>query len=259
MEVCGWPFQVVEGGDGLSYAPCQEDGRVAVLDGLELVEEIELADTFHQACEEGLCTGHSALVGAAWTRRGLLLGDPRECRVLDLEGGQWSLEGQGERGLVQHMQVLEQGEEIHVYEPREGALHGLEGGSSQAMEASLAWPLAAGQQLWVGEQGLEGQRLEAPVLAASPEFLVLLGEEELICLEAGSMSELARLPLQELRVPLDRAGGRIAPLLGHIDGETLWLASVFRGALERRSLPDLEGVGSEDLVLGAWAEQAGVR
>ena len=259
LPTCGWPFQLVAGEDQ-AFVPCQEDGRVGVLEGLEFVEEIQLVDTFHQDCLDGLCTGHSALVGGAWSEEhGLLLGDPRERRVLALDGREWSLEGQGERGLVQHLQVLEQGGEVYAYEPREGALHSLGSGQKQAIEAELAWPLQAGQQLWVGASGLDGAQLEAPVLAGSADWLVLLAEEELIVLEAGSLAEAGRLGLDQLPFPVDQVYGQSSPLVALIDGETLWLASVFRGWIAPLQLPDLalsEGLAVD---LGPWSGQQAVR
>ncbi len=254
VPTCGWPFQLVPGEDGLAYLPCQEDGQVLVLERGEVIDQVSVVDTFHQACGDGLCTGHSALVGAAWTQGGLVLGDPRERRLIWLDGGELALSGEGERGLVQHMQVVEHEGALWTWESRAGRLHGPEGPIDA--DPALAWPLAVSDEVWVDGRAGSGAELEGEVLAASTDWLVVIDEEALSCLDAGSLEELGRVEHAELRVPLTDELGQIAPSLGLIDGETLWLASVFGGELERRSLPDLQPLGGQELILGPWSEAA---
>ena len=245
LESCGWPFQVVPDGAGLGYVVCQETGELQVLElasRTELEREV-LAATFHRTCEDGLCTGHDALVGAGWSpTEGLLVGDPRQGRVL---AGDWIELGveSDSAELVQHMAVVEVDGTVVAYEPRDGRLVSLRAGELVA-ELELSglgeWPLVAdGDRVWAGGTAFSAElevveEVEGVVVAPG----IWLAEDTLHTAQAS-------LHLSELRAPPIFRDDVAGPIRALRVGDTLWVAAVFEGTVECRDAISLEPLGAD--------------
>ncbi len=241
---CGWPFQVVPF-EGKGHVVCQESGELQVVDlaSRQETSRSSLAETFHRRCEDGLCTGHDALIGAGWSSQGLLVGDPREGRVLI--GDDWvELEVEAASApSVQHMGVVELGDAVVVYEPRDGRLVSIRDGqvvASVELDGLGEWPLVLdGEVVWAGSTAYD----EDLVAVGTTEGTVLAPG---VALEGSELvTATARLSLDDLREPPYTRDGQHGPIRVACVGDELWVASVFRGTVERRDVATLEALGTD--------------
>lgn len=278
LETCGWPFLVVFQGD-VGRVPCQEDGDVLSFDPDTLARGtlVDVADTFHRRCDDGLCTGHSVLVGATTAQDGsLLLGDPHTASLRWEDGattllGPWS----GDLDGVQHFDVAPLGRDVVAWSPLTATLHlvGRDGveivrvaGEGSAADLPL---VPDGERVWAGPAawaaGLTDVAwldVEWTVVAAGAGWVVARDGEDVVVVDAETLEEAGRLDVDDLRVaPLRDIRGEPTPLRWRVDeAGALVVADVMRGTVERRTLPELAAIGGGAVVpLGRWAELDGLR
>ncbi len=165
------------------------------------------------------------------------------------------------------MGVVVLDETFIVYDPVDRRLvaAGLDGVHAEVdLELETEWPLVRhGDRVWAGSASYEADlthlsSVTGEVIAASDLWIVTRDAETLRVFDRET-NEVASLPLAELEAPPYTRGGVFGPIRAATSDEVLIVASVFRGTLERRGLPDLEPVGTGIQPLGDWSDEPGVR
>lgn len=267
---CGWPFFAAYDGDAL-HVPCQESGWIDVLDPRNgtLQDRKQPADSFHRVCEDGLCTGHDALIGGALSGDGMWVADPREGRLVRSDGHTIDLGIEGTAAPhVQHLATVWWDDRFLVYDAIDRRLLGVDpGGQVEGIDHDVLgeWPLVQGtNRVWSGgtafdrDLGEVGQ-VDGEVLATTAEWIVSLDDQTLKVWSVLDLTRVAELPLEDLAAPPYTRAGSHGPIRAVAEDDRLWIASVFRGTLETRRLPDLEPIGQGTQALGHWDDLEGLR
>jgi hypothetical protein len=273
-DTCGWPFFAVLDVT-TAWVPCQDEGQVRgyALDTLEEVARLDLGGTLHPTCPQGICTSHTEFPGGALIGDALRISDPHDMALLDPEGATVATFGDPDapRGDGGHYQVVDAGGVALVADLRGRRLVRTDTGAWAAWSGTPAFfPIvAAGGAYWVGHERFDATptltgALEegVSIVAGNERWLVGIEAEDLVTFDAESLLEAARLPLESLRAPPYRHRGDEPGAMRYLvtrEGMLL-VANTFRATLERRALPDLGPVGSDDVrVLGAWSALDGLR
>lgn len=276
LETCGWPFEVVMI-DERAWAPCQEDGSVISFDPLTLkeLERRQVADSFFELCEDGLCTGHARLIAADQQDNRLVWSDPHLPGLRWLDGQTLEIPFFSESDHVQHqdLAVLPNDPSLFYFESGQQRLYRvLDGslmGSVDIEGETAAFALVPDQErIWAGHQAYDANlsivgavRADDVIVAAAQGWLIAERAWELVVIDRETLTEIASLPMERLRsAPLVKPESLPSPLRYGFDQDVLWVVNTFRGTLEPRSLPELEPLGSDDIVAsGPWAHLPGLR
>lgn len=277
--VCGWPFVAVPFEAALAV-PCQESGDIWTVDpeSMDVLSETHAADTFFPPCGDGLCTAHDVLIAAAVDGSTLVYTDAYDSSVHWTSGADpVVLDGYPERVGVQHFDVISAatlgGTGVITFEPRAQTLYRIDGGAVVASrsipERSADFPLVLDDdRVWVGETAFDGNlaevaRLPAGAIAstAGEGWIVAVEGSDLVVYARDTLDESGRLVIEELRAPpYVQASGDPGPLRFRVVDDQLVLANTMRGTVERRALPSLLPVGTDEVVaVGRWAELPGLR
>ncbi|MCK6501823.1 hypothetical protein L6R53_00215 [Myxococcota bacterium] len=272
VDTCGWPFRLVpDGAQGV--VACQESGEVARIDlaSASLASTERWADTFHVACEDGLCTGHSVFVGAAVDGDGVVVADPRTASLRRADGATVAVGDPTQAPeRLQHFDVLALDDGLLAFEPRSQQVAWVAAGAAvlQPVDGPAAtFPLVWDQdRAWAGREAWQAGPTrvallpgEGQVEAAGAGYLVVREGDDLVVLDREDLAERGRLALAELsQPPFPSLGGEAGPVRLAVDEETatLLVGNLLRGTIELRSLPDLSPRGTgEVLALGRWADR----
>jgi len=271
---CGWPFFAVIDA-AVAYVPCQDEGEVRGydLDSLDEVARYDLGGTLHPECPEGICTSHTEFPGGAIVGGSLRVADPHDMALVDAEGSELAVFGDPllPRGDGGHYQVIEVDGQAVVADLRARRLvHVGTGATTSWSGGPAAFPIVAtGGGYWVGHERFDTALAPSgaladtvSVVAGNDRWIVGVATEELVVFDADTLIEVGRLPLAELRAPPYRHRGDEPGPMRYLvtTGGELLVANTFRATLERRSLPDLAPVGTDEVrALGTWAALDGLR
>jgi outer membrane protein assembly factor BamB len=276
-ETCSWPAVArIHRGD--LWLACQDEGSLLrlELEGFEILEELEVAETFQRPCADASCEQPYVGMDMADDMGVLAYSDPK------LPGVRW-VDGRepvvfatqdDEPDLAQHMGLKVLGGALLAHEPfgRHSWLvdRGAEDLGTDLGESTATFPLVGGgQRVWLGPTEILGSLQEgaelgelSQVVAASERWLLAEHGWQLEVYDAASQELMGELCSAELRSPpfVRSTGGEPGPLRYLlVEPDLLVIGNTFRATIELRRLPGLEPVGDDEpLPLGAWASLEGL-
>jgi hypothetical protein len=276
IPTCGWPFVTVLA-EGEAWVPCQEDGDIQVIDIAtgETLVTYDVSESFHTQCPDGLCTSHVEFVDATWAGDSLVWSDPYLPGVRWLDGTTLTWEQPTRPNTSPlHLGVRGIDDDIFVYDPRGMRVLRVRDGSFDdevaASAEPFAFPLLVGDRgLWTRDRAVSVELFttaslpsEATVVATGENWIVGTEGEDIVVWWEHDLSEQGRMSREDLRVPpLGHRGDQAGAMRYHIaQDDSLVVVNSFRGTLERRTLPDLVALGSDEVrALGTWSDLPDVR
>lgn len=277
--VCGWPLVALPF-EGALTVPCEEGGDVWTVDpeSMEVLSQTHVADTFFPPCDDGLCTSHDVLINAAVDGSDVVYTDGYDSSVRWTGGADpVSLGHFSEEAAVQHFDVLPAaalgGTGVIAFEPRSQTVYRVDGGAVTGTrpidEETAAFPLVLDEdRLWVGAGALDANLVQVArlpdsvaVSAAGGGWIVAEQGSDLVVYARDTLAEVGRLAVADLRVPpYVEETGEIGPLRFRVLNDRLVVANTARGTVERRDLPSLSPVGTDEVLpVGRWAGLDGLR
>ncbi len=276
VDVCSWPFQALFTDAGEAWTVCQEEGALVRFDPDAMVEleRVTLDHGLHRPCVDGLCIGHSLLAWVADDHGDVAWTSPYDVSVHWRDGTTVALEPETVDTIgLQHMGMVAVDDALFAWNPLDSSVSRIVDSTvldRVVVEGSpKGVPLVAdGSRTWAGKQAFSADLAEVArlphdrtVVAAGAGVVVGLDDDSLATYDADSLELLARLDLDRLRVvPGTVKGGETTPqrFIVTSDGELI-VGDLFKGTLERRSLPDLGPLGDDEIVsVGDWAELPGL-
>lgn len=277
--VCGWPLVAVPFGGALTV-PCEEGGDIWTVDPetMDVLSQTHVAASFFPPCDDGLCTSHDVLIAAAVDGSDVAYTDGYTSSLRWASGAPpVDLGDFPDETDVQHFDVVSAsalgGTGVIVFEPRSQTAYRIDGGAVVASRAigeqSAAFPLVIDDdRVWVGAGALDANLDELArlpdgvvVSAAGDGWIVAEQGADLVVYSRETLEEEGRLAVSDLRVPpYVEETGEPGPLRFRILDGRLVIANTMRGTVERRELPTLLPVGTDEVApVGRWEELAGLR